>query len=48
MAIYQLINPENKTITVIAYDFFEAIQKAKKIDNHKYLEIQYILKKKLK
>jgi hypothetical protein len=48
MAIYQLINPENKTLTVIAEDFFCAIQAAKKLDNHKFLEIQYKLKKKLK
>ena len=41
MPIYQLINPENKTLTVIAEDYFVAIQAAKKLDNHKYLEIQY-------
>ena len=48
MKIYQLINPENKTLTVIAEDFFVAIQEAKKLDNYKFSESQYKLKKKLK
>ena len=41
MPIYQLINPENKTLTVIAEDYFCAIQAAKKLDNYKYSESEY-------
>jgi hypothetical protein len=48
MKIYQLINPNNEILTVIAADLFEAIQAAKKIDTYKYSESEYKLKKKLK
>lgn len=41
MKIYQLINPNNEILTVIAADLFQAIQAAKKIDNYKYSESEY-------
>lgn len=48
MKIYKLINPDKEVLTVIAPDQFMAIQQAKKTDNYKFSEGQYIVKKKLK
>lgn len=47
MKIFNIINPEFKIHKIIAYDKFMAIQTAKRLDNYKFSEIQYKLKKKL-
>jgi hypothetical protein len=41
MRIYKLINPNQEVLIIVAGDFYEAIQKAKKIDNYKFNESQY-------
>ena len=48
MKIFNIINPELKIYKIIAYDKFMAIQTAKRLDNYKYSEGQYKLKKKIK
>jgi hypothetical protein len=45
MRIYKLINPNKEVLIIVAGDFYEAIQKAKKIDNHKFNESSYKIKK---
>jgi hypothetical protein len=47
MKIFNIINPEFKIHKIIAYDKFMAIQTAKRLDNYKFSESQYKLKKKL-
>jgi hypothetical protein len=41
MTIYKLINPDKVIIIVVAPNFYEAIQQAKKTDNYKFTESQY-------
>ena len=48
MKIFNIINPDKKIHKIIAYDKFMAIQTAKRLDNFKYSESQYKLKKKIK
>jgi hypothetical protein len=48
MKIFNIINPEFKIHKIIAYDKFMAIQTAKRLDNYKFSESQYKLKKKIK
>jgi len=48
MKIYKLINPAGEILIVVAPDQYEAIQQAKKTDNYRFSESQYIIKKKLK
>ncbi len=45
MKIYKLINPDKEVLIIVAGDFYEAIQKAKKIDNYKFNEASYKIKK---
>jgi hypothetical protein len=37
-------NPENKIYHILAYDEFEAIHKAKRLDSHIYASSQYKFK----
>jgi len=48
MRIYKLVNPDKAIIIVLAADPYEAIQKAKVMDQYKFNETQYTIKKKLK
>jgi 3-dehydroquinate dehydratase len=46
MVIYKIINPANYTHTIVAINLYLAIQTAKKLDNYKYSEREYIYLKK--
>jgi hypothetical protein len=47
MNIYKLINPNKQIIIVVSNNLYEAIQQAKKTDNHKFHEFEYTLLKKI-